>query len=354
MKLLTVVGARPQFVKAGVVSRAIATHPEINEIVVHTGQHFDPNMSDIFFSQLQMPKPDFMLGIHGGTHGEMTGRMLADIERIIIDTRPDRVLVYGDTNSTLAGALAAAKLHIPVAHVEAGLRSFNMRMPEEINRILTDRISDVLFCPTDAAVENLRNEGITGKVAHILKTGDVMEDSARLFDKVSVVPDVAADMEDFVLATLHRAENTDDPVRLAGVVAGLNRVHRDIAPVILPIHPRTRQAIAKAGLALEVITIEPVGYLEMLGLLKKCAVVVTDSGGVQKEAFFFRKPCVTVRDQTEWVELIAIGANRLCQPEEGVMLDEVRQALQSKVEDTENVYGGGKAAGRIASFLANK
>ncbi len=354
MKLLTVVGARPQFVKAGVVSRAIATHPEINEIVVHTGQHFDPNMSDIFFSQLQMPKPDFMLGIHGGTHGEMTGRMLADIERIIIDTRPDRVLVYGDTNSTLAGALAAAKLHIPVAHVEAGLRSFNMRMPEEINRILTDRISDVLFCPTDAAVENLRNEGITGKVAHILKTGDVMEDSARLFDKVSVVPDVAADMEDFVLATLHRAENTDDPVRLAGVVAGLNRVHRDIAPVILPIHPRTRQAIAKAGLALEVITIEPVGYLEMLGLLKKCAVVVTDSGGVQKEAFFFRKPCVTVRDQTEWVELIAIGANRLCQPEKGVMLDEVRQALQSKVEDTENVYGGGKAAGRIASFLANK
>ncbi len=354
MKLLTVVGARPQFVKAGVVSRAIATHPEINEVVVHTGQHFDPNMSDIFFSQLQMPKPDFMLGIHGGTHGEMTGRMLAEIERIIIDTQPDRLLVYGDTNSTLAGALAAAKLHVPVAHIEAGLRSFNMRMPEEINRILTDRVSDVLFCPTDAAVQNLNNEGITDKVAHILKTGDVMEDSARLFSEVSVVPDVAADLEGFVLATLHRAENTDDPGRLAGVVAGLNRVHREIAPVILPVHPRTRQAIAKAGLVLDVITIEPVGYLEMLGLLKKCAIVVTDSGGVQKEAFFFRKPCVTVRDQTEWVELVVIGANRLCPPEEGAMLDAVRKASLSTVEDKEDLYGGGKAAGRIADFLAGK
>ncbi|NYT78467.1 UDP-N-acetylglucosamine 2-epimerase (non-hydrolyzing) [Alcaligenaceae bacterium] len=354
MKLLTVVGARPQFVKAGVVSRAIAAHPEITEVVIHTGQHFDPNMSDIFFSQLNMPKPDYMLGIHGGTHGEMTGRMLVDIERIIIDTQPDRLLVYGDTNSTLAGALAAAKLHVPVAHIEAGLRSFNMRMPEEINRILTDRVSDVLFCPTDAAVENLHNEGITDKVAHILKSGDVMEDSAKLFGEVSVVPDVAANLEGFVLATLHRAENTDDPIRLAGVVAGLNRVHRDIAPVILPVHPRTRQAIAKAGLALDVITIEPVGYLEMLGLLKKCAIVVTDSGGVQKEAFFFRKPCVTVRDQTEWVELVSIGANRLCAPEEGAMLNAVREAARSTVEDNENLYGGGKAAGRIADFLATQ
>lgn len=354
MKLLTVVGARPQFVKAGVVSRAIAAHSQINEIVVHTGQHFDPNMSDIFFSQLQMPKPDFMLGIHGGTHGEMTGRMLTDIERIIIDTRPDRLLVYGDTNSTLAGALAAAKLHVPVAHIEAGLRSFNMRMPEEINRILTDRVSDVLFCPTDAAVDNLRNEGITDKMTHILKTGDVMEDSARLFSEVSVVPEVAADLENFVLATLHRAENTDDPVRLAGVVAGLNRVHREIAPVILPVHPRTRQAIVKAGLALDVITIEPVGYLEMLGLLKKCAIVVTDSGGVQKEAFFFRKPCVTVRDQTEWVELVSIGANRLCPPESGAMVNAVREASSSTIEDKEDLYGGGKAAGRIADFLAGR
>ena len=353
MKLFTVVGARPQFIKASVVSRAIKNSACIEEVVLHTGQHFDANMSDIFFNQLDIPRPNIQLDIHGSTHGNMTGRMLIEIERALLEHKPDRVLVYGDTNSTLAGALAATKLHIPVAHIEAGLRSFNMRMPEEVNRILTDQVSDMLFCPTDTAVTNLNNEGFTNKYAQVFKVGDVMQDAALLFaDKAEAPSGVFS--EQFVLATLHRAENTDDPDRLASIVSALNSVHRSVAQVILPLHPRTRNLIAQQGLVLNVHLIDPVGYLEMIWLLDHCRLVLTDSGGVQKEAFFFGKACVTMRDQTEWVELIDAGANELVGANGQKIIDAVTRNLGRKVQDTQQLYGGGKAAERIVSEFMSK
>ncbi|AJF07641.1 non-hydrolyzing UDP-N-acetylglucosamine 2-epimerase [Geoalkalibacter subterraneus] len=350
-KILTVIGARPQFIKASVVSRAIQQTDGLEEILLHTGQHFDANMSDIFFNQLNIPRPDFQLDIHGGRHGEMTGRMLKEIEKALLAHKPDRVLVYGDTNSTLAGALAAAKLHVPVAHVEAGLRSFNMQMPEEINRILTDQVSDLLFCPTDAAVQNLNNEGFANKPVQVLQVGDVMQDSALLFTEKAEPP--AGDLpERFVLATLHRAENTDYPERLAAIVAALNQIHGTLVPVVLPLHPRTRKLIAQHGLELKAHLIDPVGYFEMVWLLDHCQLVLTDSGGVQKEAFFFGKPCVTMRDQTEWVELVAIGANQLVGADSRKIIEAVKTNFGREVQDTQELYGGGKAADKIVEVLA--
>ncbi|MAY13934.1 MAG: UDP-N-acetylglucosamine 2-epimerase (non-hydrolyzing) [Oceanospirillaceae bacterium] len=352
MKILTIIGARPQFIKASVVSRAIQQTTGIEEIILHTGQHFDANMSDIFFNQLNIPRPHIQLDIHGGNHGEMTGRMLAEIEQALLTHKPDRVLVYGDTNSTLAGALAAAKLHIPVAHVEAGLRSFNMQMPEEINRILTDQISDLLFCPTDTAVNNLNNEGFASKPVQVLQVGDVMQDSALLFAEKAAAP--AGDLPDgFILATLHRAENTDNPQRLAAIVSALNTLHKTVAPVVLPLHPRTRKLIAQHGLELNVHLTNPVGYFEMVWLLDHCSLVLTDSGGVQKEAFFFGKACVTMRDQTEWVELIEAGANELVGADTAKIIDAATLNVGRKVQDTNNLYGGGKAAQRIVDVLLN-
>lgn len=352
MKIVTVIGARPQFIKAAAVSRAFGA-AGIEEWVLHTGQHFDPNMSAIFFDQLGLPRPACQLDVNGGHHGEMTGRMLESIEQVLLQQRPDRVLVYGDTNSTLAGALAAAKLHIPVAHVEAGLRSFNMRMPEEVNRLLTDQVSDLLFCPTDVAVENLHNEGFGRRPVEILKVGDVMLDAAMLFGEYARRPACLAEGERVVLATFHRAENTDDPGRLAGIVSALNAIHDSGLPVVLPLHPRTRGALARAGLELKVRVIEPVGYLEMIGLLRACTAVITDSGGLQKEAFFFRKPCLTVRDQTEWTELLAVGANRLVEPMPGAILPALEAALGTDLAGIPDLYGGGLAAGRIAERLAS-
>ena len=352
MKILTIIGARPQFIKASVVSRAVQQTTGIEEIMLHTGQHFDANMSDIFFNQLNIPRPHIQLDIHGGNHGEMTGRMLAEIEQALLTHKPDRVLVYGDTNSTLAGALAAAKLHIPVAHVEAGLRSFNMQMPEEINRILTDQISDLLFCPTDTAVNNLNNEGFASKPVQVLQVGDVMQDSALLFAEKAAAP--AGDLPDgFILATLHRAENTDNPQRLAAIVSALNTLHKTVAPVVLPLHPRTRKLIAQHGLELNVHLTNPVGYFEMVWLLDHCSLVLTDSGGVQKEAFFFGKACVTMRDQTEWVELIEAGANELVGADTAKIIDAATLNVGRKVQDTNNLYGGGKAAQRIVDVLLN-
>ncbi len=349
-RILTIIGARPQFIKASVVSRAIQQVDGIEEIMLHTGQHFDANMSDIFFNQLNIPRPDIQLDIHGGSHGGMTGRMLAEIEQALLEHKPDRVLVYGDTNSTLAGALAAAKLHIPVAHVEAGLRSFNMQMPEEINRILTDQISDQLFCPTDTAVQNLSNEGFAKKPVQVLQVGDVMQDSALLFAEKAAAP--AGDLpEGFILATLHRAENTDDPERLAAIVSALNEINATLAPVVLPLHPRTRKLIAQHGLNLNVHLIDPVGYFEMVWLLDHCELVLTDSGGVQKEAFFFGKACVTMRDQTEWVELIHAGANELVGADQGRIIDAAKCHLGRRVQDAHQLYGGGKAANRIVKEL---
>lgn len=351
MKILTIIGARPQFIKASVVSAAFSRVPSVSEVILHTGQHFDENMSAIFFDQLAIPRPDYKLDIHGGTHGEMTGRMLAEVEQVLLAEKPDRVLVYGDTNSTLAGALAAAKLHIPVAHVEAGLRSFNMLMPEEINRILTDQLSDVLFCPTKAAMENLEREGFGYKAAKIVNAGDVMQDSALFFSERATAPENFRLGEGFILSTLHRAENTDNPQRLSEIVSALNELHSTVVPVVLPLHPRTRGAIARAGLKLQVHVIEPVGYLEMIWLLQHCGLVLTDSGGVQKESFFFAKPCVTMREQTEWVELIEAGANVLVGADRGAIVNAVNANLNRVVEDQNQLYGGGRAASNIVEFL---
>src|SRR5690554_3991851 len=350
-KILTIIGARPQFIKASVVSRAIQQAEGIEEIILHTCQHFDANMSDVFFNQLGIPKPDVQLDIHGGSHGEMTGRMLVEIERALLEHKPDRVLVYGDTNSTLAGALAAAKLHIPVAHVEAGLRSFNMDMPEEINRILTDQVSSVLFCPTDSAVANLEREGFASKPVKVLQVGDVMQDSAELFAQQATQPSDFSVSDGFILTTLHRAENTDNPERLAAIVEALNHLHQNVAPVVLPLHPRTRNVIAKQGLTLDVHLIDPVGYLEMIWLLQRTGLVLTDSGGVQKEAFFFAKPCVTMRDQTEWVELIEVGANELVGADTSKIIEASTRNLGRTVKDEHGLYGGGVAARRIVKEL---
>ncbi|WP_179991436.1 non-hydrolyzing UDP-N-acetylglucosamine 2-epimerase [Acinetobacter sp. YH16058] len=354
MKILTVIGARPQFIKASVVSAAINKTAGLSEEIIHTGQHFDANMSNIFFDQLGIPKPHYQLDINSGSHGSMTGRMLEAIEKICLESKPDRLMVYGDTNSTLAGALAASKLHIPVAHIEAGLRSFNMRMPEEINRILTDQVSDILFCPTETAVKNLKNEGFDQKPVQVLNVGDVMQDSSMFFAERAVKGEALKDVPEsnFIVATLHRAENTDDPTRLKAIVDALNYIHKNILPVVLPLHPRTQKVVKSLGLKLEMLVLEPVGYLEMIWLLKHCSAVVSDSGGVQKEAFFFKKPCITMRDQTEWVELIENGVNVLVGADTQKIIEFTQSMLGKEILDPLNLYGGGEASNKIVKFLA--
>ncbi|WP_293865666.1 non-hydrolyzing UDP-N-acetylglucosamine 2-epimerase [uncultured Alsobacter sp.] len=341
VRVLTVVGARPQFIKAAAVSRAIRDTAGLTEIMVHTGQHFDADMSDVFFDELGIPAPAHRLDIHGGGHGEMTGRMMAALEPVTAAEKPDWVLVYGDTNSTLAGALVAAKLHVPVAHVEAGLRSFNRRMPEEINRVVTDHVATLQFCPTVVAVENLADEGIRKGVHHV---GDVMFD-ATLFavkqaeGRATVRAELGLDKGKYALATVHRAENTDDPVRLAAVLAFLREQAAGV-PVVLPLHPRTRQAVQRSGVSLEGLrVVGPVGYLDMAQLLAGATAVFTDSGGLQKEAYFHRVPCTTLRDETEWTETVTHGWNRLWQgPPHGP---------RSDITD----YGDGRASDAIARVL---
>jgi UDP-GlcNAc3NAcA epimerase len=311
-RILSVLGARPQFVKAAAISRALSGRSDVEETVLHTGQHFDPEMSEIFFAELGITAPSINLGIHGGSHGEMTGRMLSGIEQAILKVRPDVVLVPGDTNSTLAGALAAAKLHVPVAHLEAGLRSFNRQMPEEINRVLTDHISALLLCPTRTAVENLRAEGIVEGVHEI---GDVMYD-AMLFATVAaqrsrVLERLGIAGRRYAIATVHRAESTEDPVALTEILAYLRDEAREQV-LVFPVHPRTRQRIAEWHLDLGSITAcDPIGYLDMHRLLQSAIAVYTDSGGLQKEAYFHRVPCVTLRRETEWLETIEAGWNRI-------------------------------------------
>ena len=357
MKIITVIGARPQFIKASVVSKAIEESAKLQEIVVHTGQHFDTNMSDVFFEEFGMRPPDHHLGIGGGGHGEMTGRMLSGIERILVAEHPDVVLVYGDTNSTLAGALAAAKLHIPVAHVEAGLRSFNMRMPEEINRILTDRISKWLFTPSPAATKNLKAEGVSSK--NIFEVGDVMYDvalkyAAKVKAEGRVLASLRISPKSYVLATVHRAENTDDPKRMAVIVGALQKVAQ-VLPVIWPLHPRTRQTLEKSGNLQKSLArlylIEPVGYLDMGQLEKYAAVIATASGGVQKEAYFHKVPCVALRDETEWVELVEAGWNRLVPPINSTAVAENILSSFGLKGTKINPYGDGEAAIRILSRL---
>jgi UDP-N-acetylglucosamine 2-epimerase len=350
MKIVTVVGARPQFIKAGPISRRLRLEHE--EILVHTGQHYDANMSEVFFEELEIPRPDHNLGIGSGPHGAQTGAMLEGIERVIGEHRPDRVMVYGDTNSTLAGALAAAKLQVPVAHVEAGLRSFNRRMPEEINRVLTDHVSDLLFCPSETAVLQLANEGITRGV-HL--TGDVMADVLggaveRARARSTILRDLALEERRYVLATVHRAENTDDPSRLRRILSAFETVGE---VVVFPVHPRTRRLLGAAtgsshgGGRLRFI--DPVGYLDMIRLTSSARLVLTDSGGLQKEAYWLSVPCVTLREETEWVETVAVGWNVLA----GSDPERILQAVHTLVPPARHpaLYGDGNAAAAIADAL---
>jgi UDP-GlcNAc3NAcA epimerase len=350
VQVVSVVGARPQFVKAAVVSHALRKNGA-REILVHTGQHYDENMSDIFFEELEIPKPDVHLGIGSGSHGAQTGRMLEAIEKVLMDSKPDAVLVYGDTNSTLAGALAAAKLNLPIAHVEAGLRSFNRTMPEEVNRVLTDHLSNWLFVPTDTAVRNLKKEGVDAKKIH--KVGDVMYDVALAFgkkarEKSRILEQLELKSRSYILATIHRPENTDNPKRLRSVFEGLSKVE---LPVIVPLHPRTRAALAQHSVTTRARIIDPVGYLDMLRLEQEAALIATDSGGVQKEAYFYRVPCVTLRDETEWVELVKAGWNRVVRPTSSdAVFVALKRGLNSRGRQI-RLYGDGSSANRIAKIL---
>lgn len=355
MKIITIVGARPQFIKAASVSRIIKQMNGFEEIIVHTGQHFDKNMSDVFFEEMEIPRPDYNLQINSLSHGAMTGRMLERIEEVIQGEQPEAVMVYGDTNSTLAGALAAKKMNRKVIHVEAGLRSFNRTMPEEINRILTDHISDVLFCPTDEAIQNLEKEGFQNYDCTIIKSGDVMQDAALFYaaradQKSTIVKDLSLQPDSFFLCTFHRQENTDNLRNLKAIVAALNKLHQE-TPVVIPLHPRTCKVLDKERLHLDTFVIPPVGYFDMIQLLQNARTVLTDSGGLQKEAFFFNKFCITLRDQTEWIELVQHGYNQLTGANKDKILKAVAQLNGRKFEKKIDFYGEGRAAETIVSYL---
>ena len=355
MKIATVVGARPQFVKAAAVSFALQRSSGASEVLIHTGQHYDANMSDIFFEELGLPQPAYHLGVGSGPHGAQTGAILARLEPVMIEVAPDWVMIYGDTNSTLAAALVAAKLCIPLAHVEAGLRSFNRAMPEEINRIVADRLSDVLFAPTRTSVENLLREGT--EPAHIQLVGDVMFDAALAFGAIArqrstILQKLGAERGRYILATVHRAENTNDPARLSAILTALEQLTPGVR-VVFPMHPRTR-ALVKAGSFRNIEFTQPVGYVDMLQLEQNARLIVTDSGGVQKEAFFQRVPCVTVRTETEWVELVHAGWNRIVPPvSSDAIYQELVRALETPVpaEYPADLFGGGNAAAAIVERL---
>jgi UDP-N-acetylglucosamine 2-epimerase len=360
LKLVTIVGARPQFIKSNIVSKAIAEHTgvaasaHLTEIVVHTGQHYDHQMSQVFFDELGLNPPDYHLGVGSGSHGAQTGRMLERIEEVLLRESPELVLVYGDTNSTLAGALAAAKLNIPVAHVEAGLRSFNPVMAEEINRVLADHLSALLLAPTETAVKNLQHEGITGGVHQV---GDVMYDAAltyrelaraksRVLERFNLYP------KNYALATVHRAENTDQPKRLRGIFDALQALAQD-QPLVVPVHPRTQQAMnaSPAFATGNLVLTEPVSYLDMLRLESESCLILTDSGGVQKEAFFFRVPCVTLRDETEWVETLDSGWNVVAGTDSQRIVDAARRAKPGR--DDTWPFGTGDASRKSVNVIVD-
>jgi UDP-GlcNAc3NAcA epimerase len=371
-KILTVVGARPQFVKAAVVSREMLKHQDcFQEVIVHTGQHYDANMSQVFFDEMQIPQPDYHLEIGGGNHGEMTGKMLIKIEEVLLKEKPDIVLVYGDTNSTLAGALAAVKLHVPVAHVEAGLRSYNRVMPEEHNRVLTDHVSDWLFCPTQTAVNNLLSEGFSANGQRttdngqrssqpkVVMTGDVMLDAFLFYSKISdqksaIIKDLQLENKDFVLCTIHRAENTDNPDRLDSILSALKEISEE-KTIVLPLHPRTKKILEHRALNTEhraLKIIDPVSYFDMIQLLKHSQLVMTDSGGVQKEAFFAKSPCVTLREETEWVELVDQGHNKVVGSQKDTIISGYHEMLTCKADFDKNLYGTGSAGFKIIENLS--
>ncbi len=363
IKIITIIGASPQFIKAVTISRAIEKHnidkkdPKIKEVIIHTGQHYDLNMSQIFFDQLEIPNPQYHLEVGSGSHGQMTGKMLSRIEIVLQEENPDWVLVYGDTNSTLAGALAAVKLHIPVGHVEAGLRSFNRRMPEEINRVVTDHISTMLFCPTETAVNNLKREGITEGVFQVC---DVMFDAFLVFknqalEKSRILLDLGLQSESYCLATVHRQENTDDPSRLFNIFSAFEKLARKECPFIIPLHPRTRQNLKNLKLNVvknpHVRLIQPINYVNMVALEMSAKIILTDSGGMQKEAFFARVPCITLRDETEWIETVEAGWNYLAGTDTQSIIKAFNTATKSKFSVPPNLFGDGNAANLILQHL---
>lgn len=366
LKILTVIGARPQFIKAAVVSRAIREHnrlvtsheSRVTEVIVHTGQHYDDNMSKIFFEEMDIPTPDYNLNINAVSHGAMTGRMLEEIEKVLLKEKPDVVLVYGDTNSTLAGALAASKLHIPVAHVEAGLRSFNMKMPEEVNRVIADHLSSVLFVPTKLAYSNLLKEGLSEHKIQLV--GDVMFDAVlfyknKMTNRKDYMVSLGLKSKSYILVTIHRAENTDDPIRLRAIFDALIKVART-KDVVLPLHPRTKKILQKNNFYEEackyIKIIEPIGYFEMLALEKEASLVVSDSGGVPKEAYFHKVPSVILRKEAVWEELIENGWAKAIDP---VDKHEIYEVIMNSVDNlsvwNENLYGDGNASGKIVESL---
>jgi UDP-GlcNAc3NAcA epimerase len=349
MKIVTVIGARPQFVKAAVLSRAFLKQ-QVAEVLVHTGQHYDPGMSDIFFSELEISEPAYNLNIGSGPHGQQTGAMLSGIEKILLTEKPDWVLVYGDTNSTLAGALAAAKLHIKISHVEAGLRSFNRAMPEEINRVLTDHVSDLLFCPSEESVTNLKNEGITSGVHNV---GDVMFEAERFAveknkTRQKITDHLKLKNKSYLLITLHRAETTDVPERLAKILEFFNTIEEEI---VFPVHPRTRNVIKELNFkpSSHVHLIDPVGYFDMVQLEESARMILTDSGGVQKEAYWLKIPCLTLRSETEWVETIQVGWNKLVGFDTNLISKNLRSFIAPATHP--DLYGKQDCADRIVSLL---
>ncbi|OZU88942.1 UDP-N-acetylglucosamine 2-epimerase (non-hydrolyzing) [Virgibacillus indicus] len=353
MKILTVVGARPQFIKASMLSKVLKSNSEIEEVIIHTGQHYDDNMSSVFFKQLNLPKPDYYLGIGSGSHGKQTGKMLAELEKVMISENPDLVLVYGDTNSTLAGSLAASKLHIPIAHVESGLRSFNKKMPEEINRLVTDHLSNWLFCPSQAAVKNLKREGI---VEEIYQTGDIMYDSVLHFkpqalQQSTILQELSLSKNNYHLATIHRAENTDNPDRLKSILKALQQLKMEI---VLPLHPRTKNRIKDYKLTdlisvPHIKVVEPLNYFDMLTIVSEAKVILTDSGGLQKEAYMLQVPCITLRDETEWVETVQSGWNYLAGADTLKIVNAVKAIQVPKKYPP--LFGDGKTAQKIKEIL---
>jgi UDP-GlcNAc3NAcA epimerase len=355
MKIITIVGARPQFIKAAMVSKALLKS-DIEEDIIHTGQHFDNNMSNIFFEEMGIKEPSFNLGVGGGTHGQNTGRMIEGIEAVLLKHKPDYVLVYGDTDSTLAASISASKLHIPIAHVESGLRSFNRKMPEEINRLLTDHVSNILFIPTLNAKLNLLSEGINEK--HIHFVGDVMFDASIYFgniaeEKSTILNKLNIKTKEYSLISIHRAENTNDRERLSNIISSLKLFNQTI---IFPVHPRTKKYLEKFELKIpsNVIETDPLGFIDMVMLEKNANLIITDSGGVQKEAFFHKVPCITVRDETEWIELVDSGWNKLVPPVNSKNIAKIFNDSIGHIGQTISPYGDGNASELIAKFFCKQ